>query len=60
MTSTQINISWERLEEQLKLCDEDIRKMYLENEKVKEIGEKYGLDKKLFFLSSFLKLLNYI
>jgi hypothetical protein len=47
MTSTQINISCERLEEQMKLCDEDIRKMYLENEKLKEFGDKYGLDKKL-------------
>ena len=38
MTSTQINISHERLEEQLKLCDEDLKKMFLEFQKLKEVN----------------------
>jgi hypothetical protein len=36
MTSTQINIHYDRLDEQLKLCDEDVRKMLLENQRLED------------------------
>lgn len=36
MTSTQLTTHYDRLDEQLKLCDEDLRKMFLENQRLKD------------------------